>query len=778
MDAPETDTDSEDAIEDAEINQQLVLEAEAYEPIRLQYENAVVGYRFEIRELRAAGADASEFPPTPVVEYFPVISSMADAGNGPAVFWLIEQASVLVEDEVELANFLRGYYSLLAEQHASGDYVKEAMERLMQSRRLLGEDFVIKTLQSIQNNSHRRGTLAMSLYLEAKTLVAREGALDPERKARAQELWRILVDGYQGTEAAKLAGSPLLDALLLDLRDAQLKWAAHVRKVIAEGGPRDSFGPLPGPEFVPLISTIAGAGQPVAERWLVRYFPAMEQATRESLGKALVHEFNWLGRVFGSTNEPWVELRFQLAEVLFEAYPDDELSFTLLTDIGKQALSADYDNMLRAVSNIAEITTDDRIRSEAQLILAQVLTRGQTAAELNRGLELFGLVKENAPDERQRDEAREKGLQFSWTMPGAVHPTLNLTDSDQIPLSTYAYRGQVIYLFFWSLDIPGCSEEIPFVNELNARYADAPVAVLGINGEMMDHRGFRKIARKLGITWRTTLLQQRVNWVAMTLSVYTYPHGVIIDDRGVIRGRGLSHEATYELIDQLVLEQQARSSGQTGDATGRVRGLARYGGSEPALPALEVTEAQIENCSRRGTPMDLADRSRLVSETGGLANVVLTVQVPNHIAGGVGEKLRVQRHDCRYEPHVLVAPQGARLEVMNGDLVPHGAGARTLHNSSFNVVLPPGQSYSADLNAVDRFQLSSDTSPWMSSWVVVTDTPFYCVSDANGEFAIPGLPPGKYKADWWHESLGTGQSVEFEITTGGTSLIELVVGAK
>ena len=44
---------------------------------------------------------------------------------------------------------------------------------------------------------------------------------------------------------------------------------------------------------------------------------------------------------------------------------------------------------------------------------------------------------------------------------------------------------------------------------------------------------------------------------------------------------------------------------------------------------------------------------------------------------------------------------------------------------------------------------------WMNAYVGVLEHPFFAVTDANGRFSIPQLPPGTYTIETWHERLGT-----------------------
>lgn len=50
-----------------------------------------------------------------------------------------------------------------------------------------------------------------------------------------------------------------------------------------------------------------------------------------------------------------------------------------------------------------------------------------------------------------------------------------------------------------------------------------------------------------------------------------------------------------------------------------------------------------------------------------------------------------------------------------------------------------------------------DVHPWEFAYVNVLEHPFFAVTDANGNFAINGLPPGRYTIEAHHRKAGVLQ---------------------
>jgi hypothetical protein len=65
----------------------------------------------------------------------------------------------------------------------------------------------------------------------------------------------------------------------------------------------------------------------------------------------------------------------------------------------------------------------------------------------------------------------------------------------------------------------------------------------------------------------------------------------------------------------------------------------------------------------------------------------------------------------------------------------------------------------------------------MRGWVVVTDHPYYALTNEEGQFVLQNVPPGNYTLQVWQESLGT-LSREITVSKGGANSVILEMQKK
>src|SRR5215469_17804248 len=141
------------------------------------------------------------------------------------------------------------------------------------------------------------------------------------------------------------------------------------------------------------------------------------------------------------------------------------------------------------------------------------------------------------------------------------------------------------------------------------------------------------------------------------------------------------------------------------------------------------------------------------------------------------ESVVVDQRKMAFIPHVVVVQQGTTVEFLNSDPVGHNvywpsiSGNKKLaHNLG---TWPQGEKKPFQFNDVGTAALLCNVHPEMSGYVVVVPTPYFAVTDKDGNFEIKNIPAGKYRLKTWSEDgKPTTQSVE---VSGAAATVELTV---
>ena len=197
--------------------------------------------------------------------------------------------------------------------------------------------------------------------------------------------------------------------------------------------------------------------------------------------------------------------------------------------------------------------------------------------------------------------------------------------------------------------------------------------------------------------------------------------------------------------------------------TGALAGKVSLEGLAPRLANLPVTK---DNKACGNSKLD----ESLEVKDGGVKNAVvwfLDLAERKDAARPAREKLDQQQ--CQFVPHVLVAPQGSTLDVVNSDKALHNVRAQAGESKLMNYAMPiPGHVVPTRLKNDGIFRVSCDVHPWMRAWIIVLPTRAYAVTDEEGKYRIEDLPPGKHRVKIWHERLGEREA-EVEIPPRGTA---------
>jgi plastocyanin len=141
------------------------------------------------------------------------------------------------------------------------------------------------------------------------------------------------------------------------------------------------------------------------------------------------------------------------------------------------------------------------------------------------------------------------------------------------------------------------------------------------------------------------------------------------------------------------------------------------------------------------------------------------------------EQVVIDQRKMKFVPHVVAVQQGTTVEFLNSDPVGHNvywpsiSGNKKLsHNLG---TWPRGEKKPFQFNDLGTASLLCNVHPEMSGYVVVVPTPYFAVTDKEGNFEIKNIPAGKYTLKTWSEDgKPTTQAVD---VSAATATVELTV---
>lgn len=214
-------------------------------------------------------------------------------------------------------------------------------------------------------------------------------------------------------------------------------------------------------------------------------------------------------------------------------------------------------------------------------------------------------------------------------------------------------------------------------------------------------------------------------------------------------------------------------SGAAGTEPGKLAGKVTVAGLAPKLANLPVTR-DMKLC---GTSKP--EEALEVGTGGGVRNAV--VWIVETIPGRPPPekvKVRLDQQGCAYLPHVVAAPLGATLEIVNSDSLLHNVRATEGSTRIFNYAMPiKGYVIPSKLRKAGLLKVTCDVHPWMHAWVSVLPANAYAVTDAEGNYQIDGLPPGKYTVKLWQERLGERED-HVEIVAAQTAKLDVALSPR
>jgi plastocyanin len=138
--------------------------------------------------------------------------------------------------------------------------------------------------------------------------------------------------------------------------------------------------------------------------------------------------------------------------------------------------------------------------------------------------------------------------------------------------------------------------------------------------------------------------------------------------------------------------------------------------------------------------------------------------------------VELDQDKCAYQPYVMGIMVGQKLNIKDLDPVTHNVHCVPSNegNEEFNLMqVDKGQVDAKVFNKPDvMVRFECNVHQWMFAYVGVVDNPYFAVTDADGNYKIPNLPPGDYTLTAYHvKAHGTSPGVKQEIKVTGDAAV-------
>ncbi len=200
------------------------------------------------------------------------------------------------------------------------------------------------------------------------------------------------------------------------------------------------------------------------------------------------------------------------------------------------------------------------------------------------------------------------------------------------------------------------------------------------------------------------------------------------------------------------------------EAAGTFSGQVVLNGEIPKL-APATTDADPKAADLKACGVKEVPNEKLVVNTKskGIKNVFVYLKkapanMPAALKKSKEASVTFDQKGCQFLPHAMLVRNDQTVEVLSDDPVGHNTHTYPVRNQPFNSAIKAkertGVPVTAKVAESLPLQVKCDIHPWMTAWWLVLDHPYAAVTDDEGKFSIPDLPPGTHEFVVWQESCG------------------------
>jgi plastocyanin len=198
--------------------------------------------------------------------------------------------------------------------------------------------------------------------------------------------------------------------------------------------------------------------------------------------------------------------------------------------------------------------------------------------------------------------------------------------------------------------------------------------------------------------------------------------------------------------------------------TGNITGQVRFTGKVPEPKAIPTTDGMI-----------LKHNDLVVdAKCKGLRHVAVILEdAPAQPKVEKAEPALIDQKEMIFLPRVVAVREGQAVRFENSDQFNHSVQAiSTVAANQLNQFVGPNQ----PLTQVFAYQprpvmIGCSLHGWMRAWVYVVRHPWFAVTEADGQFRIANVPPGKYTLLLTHADTGMLERRMIAVEAGKTTTL-------
>jgi plastocyanin len=134
--------------------------------------------------------------------------------------------------------------------------------------------------------------------------------------------------------------------------------------------------------------------------------------------------------------------------------------------------------------------------------------------------------------------------------------------------------------------------------------------------------------------------------------------------------------------------------------------------------------------------------------------------------------VQIRQEQESFSPRVVAITRGSTVDFPNFDPYFHNVFSLSAAASFDLGRYPDGQSRTRQFTRSGIVKVYCHIHSQMSATILVLDHPYFVTPDADGQFAIPDVPPGDYTLVGWHERVGE-QTSRVSVASGQTTTTEV-----